>query len=144
MPVRKADAEWDGSLLEGKGSFRAQSGSFEGAYSFGTRFEDSPGTNPEELIAAAHAACYSMALSGELGRGGATVGSVRTTAGVTVEKQEAGFAITGIHLSTEVRATGIDEEEFQRRAAIAKDGCPVSKALASVPISVDATLDASA
>ena len=124
MPTRTAEAEWQGSLRDGKGEFAAGSGAFSGSYSFGTRFEDSPGTNPEELIAAAHAACYSMALSGELGNGGATVGSVRTTAGVTVEKQEVGFAITGIHLATE--------------------GCPVSKALASVPISVDATLDASA
>jgi len=140
MPTRTAEAEWQGSLRDGKGEF-AGSGAFSGSYSFGTRFEDSPGTNPEELIAAAHAACYSMALSGELGNGGATVGSVRTTAGVTVEKQEVGFAITGIHLATEVRATGIDEEEFQRRVAIAKDGCPVSKALSAVAeITVDARL----
>lgn len=142
MPVRRADATWKGSLQEGTGSFRTGSGAVEGTYTFGTRFEDAPGTNPEELIGAAHAGCYSMALSGGLGRAGATDISIATTADVTIEKLEAGFTITGIHLQTRVSAAGVGEEEFQKVAAATKDACPVSRALASVPITLDATLAA--
>lgn len=142
MPVRKGDAEWTGNLQEGKGSLRLGSGAFEAPYSFGTRFEDEPGTNPEELIAAAHAACYSMALSGGLGRAGYTPESIRTQAQVRLEKQESGFAITSIELATEARVPGIDDAEFQKIAAATKDGCPVSQALASVPIELIATLRA--
>jgi osmotically inducible protein OsmC len=140
MPVRRADATWKGSLQEGTGSFRTGSGAVEGTYTFGTRFEEEPGTNPEELVGAAHAGCYSMALSGGLGRAGATDISIATTADVTIEKLEAGFTITGIHLQTRVSAAGIDEEEFQKVAAATKDACPVSRALASVPITLEATL----
>lgn len=140
MPVRSGDAEWTGSLQEGEGSLRLGRGAFEAPYSFGTRFEDEPGTNPEELIAAAHAACYSMALSGGLGRAGYTPESIRTQAQVRIEKQETGFAITSIELTTEARVPGIDDAEFQKIAAATKDGCPVSKALASVPIELVATL----
>jgi lipoyl-dependent peroxiredoxin len=142
MSVRRADATWKGSLQEGTGSFRTGSGAVEGTYTFGTRFEEEPGTNPEELVGAAHAGCYSMALSGGLGRAGATDISIATTADVTIEKLEAGFTITGIHLQTRVSAAGIDEEEFQKVAAATKDACPVSRALASVPITLDATLAA--
>lgn len=140
MPVRSGDAEWTGSLQEGSGSLRLGSGAFEAPYSFGTRFEEQPGTNPEELIAAAHAACYSMALSGGLGRAGYTPESIRTQAQVRIEKQETGFAIASIELTTEARAPGIDDAEFQKIAAATKEGCPVSKALASVPIELVATL----
>ncbi len=140
MPVRRADATWKGSLQEGNGTFQTGSGAVEGTYTFGTRFEDEPGTNPEELVGAAHAGCYSMALSGGLGRAGATDISVATTADVTIEKLEAGFTITGIHLSTRVSAAGIEDEEFQKVAAATKDACPVSRALASVPITLDAVL----
>lgn len=140
MPVRSGDAEWTGSLQEGEGSLRLGRGAFEAPYSFGTRFEDEPGTNPEELIAAAHAACYSMALSGGLGRAGYTPESIRTQAQVRIEKQETGFAITSIELTTEARVPGIDDAEFQKIAAATKNGCPVSKALASVPIELVATL----
>lgn len=140
MPVRSGDAEWTGSLQEGEGSVRLGRGAFEAPYSFGTRFEDEPGTNPEELIAAAHAACYSMALSGGLGRAGYTPESIRTQAQVRIEKQETGFAITSIELTTEARVPGIDDAEFQKIAAATKNGCPVSKALASVPIELVATL----
>jgi len=140
MPVRTGDAQWTGNLQEGSGSLRLGSGAFEAPYSFGTRFEDEPGTNPEELIAAAHAACYSMALSGGLGRSGYTPESIRTQARVRIERQETGFAITSIELTTEARVPGIDDAEFQKIAAATKDGCPVSKALASVPIELVATL----
>ncbi len=140
MPVRRADATWKGSLQEGTGNFRTGSGVVEGTYSFGTRFEEDPGTNPEELVGAAHAGCYSMALSGGLGRAGATDISISTTADVTLEKLEVGFTITGIHLNTRVSAAGIDEGTFQEVAEATKDACPVSRALASVPITLEATL----
>ncbi|MBV9494674.1 MAG: OsmC family protein [Acidobacteria bacterium] len=132
MPTRKAEAEWNGSLREGKGSMKLGSGAFEGSYSFGTRFEGAPGTNPEELIAAAHAGCFSMAFSAALGKAGYTPTSIHTTAGVHLEKVGEGFGITRIDLDMEATIPGISEDEFQQIAKAAKEGCPVSKALAGV------------
>ena len=140
MPVRTAKARWQGSLKEGGGTMSLGSGAYEGAYSFGTRFEGEPGTNPEELIAAAHAGCFSMALSGALGRSGYTPDSVATSARCHLEKVDGGFAITRIELITEAAVPGIDEAAFQEHAEGAKAGCPVSKALAGVEISLDAKL----
>ena len=138
---RKANARWNGTLTDGNGTMRVGSGLFsEGAYSFSTRFEDGKGTNPEELIGAAHAGCFSMALSAELGDAGFTPDYISTAAEVTVEKSGDGFAITGIHLTSEAKIPGIDEKRFQEIAAGAKTGCPVSQALKSVPITLDATL----
>ena len=133
MPKRTAEARWDGSLQEGNGTMRMASGAYEGPYSFQSRFEEGDGTNPEELIAAAHAGCFSMALSGELGRTGHSAESVETTATVHVDKVEQGFAITRIELETRARVPGVSEDEFQQAAEGAKKGCPVSQALAAVP-----------
>ncbi|GAB4415639.1 MAG: OsmC family protein [Anaerolineae bacterium] len=140
MAIRKASAVWEGSLREGKGTMRLGSGAFEGAYSFSTRFEDAPGTNPEELIGAAHAGCFSMAFSGNLGRAGFTPDYVRTTADVHLEKVETGFKITRIVLHLEAKVPGLDEKTFREQAEAAKSGCPVSQALAAVPIELDARL----
>lgn len=133
MPKRTASAVWNGSLQEGDGTMRMASGSYEGPYSFQSRFEEGDGTNPEELIAAAHAGCFSMALSGELGRAGQEAESVETTATVHLEKVEAGFGITRIVLDTRARVPGIDADEFQQAAEGAKRNCPISQALAAVP-----------
>jgi lipoyl-dependent peroxiredoxin len=116
------------------------SGAYEGAYSFVSRFEDGPGTNPEELIAAAHAGCYSMALSNILSQAGHVPTSVDTTAAVHLERVEGGFGITRIDLMTRGNVPGIDEAEFIKHAEAAKAGCPVSKALAAVDITLDAAL----
>jgi lipoyl-dependent peroxiredoxin len=132
MPKRTANARWDGSLQEGQGTMRMASGAYEGPYSFQSRFEEGDGTNPEELIAAAHAGCFSMALSGELGRAGHEAESVETTATVHIDKLDEGFGITRIELDTRARVPGVDEDEFQRIAEGAKQGCPVSQALAAV------------
>jgi len=132
MPKRTANARWDGSLQEGQGTMRMASGAYEGPYSFQSRFEEGEGTNPEELIASAHAGCFSMALSGELGRAGHQAESVETTATVHLDKVEEGFGITRIELDTRARVPGIAEDEFQRIAEAAKQGCPVSRALAAV------------
>jgi osmotically inducible protein OsmC len=141
MPKRNASARWDGSLQEGSGTMRMASGAYEGPYSFQSRFEEGDGTNPEELIAAAHAGCFSMALSGELGRAGHEVGSVETDATVHIDKVDGGFAIKRIELRTRVSAPGVDEAEFQEAAEAAKQGCPVSQALAGVEsIELDAQL----
>src|SRR3954463_6032262 len=130
---RKASAEWKGGLKDGKGTISTDSGVLANTqYSFSTRFEEGKGTNPEELIAAAHAGCFSMALSGELGRAGHDPESVETTATVQIDKVEDGFKITHITLDTEARVPGIDESEFQEQAEAAKAGCPVSQALAGV------------
>ena len=132
MPRRKADARWDGSLQGGEGTMRMASGAYEGPYSFQSRFQEGDGTNPEELIAAAHAGCFSMAFSGELGRAGHEPEAVETDATVHIEKVNGGFGITRIELDTRARVPGIGEEEFQRLAEAAKDGCPVSQALGAV------------
>lgn len=141
MALRTAKAEWNGSLKDGKGNMRFGGGAFEGAYSFQSRFEEGEGTNPEELIAAAHAGCFSMAFSGELGRAGYEPKSVATEAKVSLVKGDAGFSINRIQLITEADVPGIDNDEFQKLAEAAKKGCPVSRALGSVPeITVEATL----
>lgn len=142
MPVRTADAEWTGTLQEGTGRMRFGGGAFEGQYSFGSRFEEGEGTNPEELIAAAHAGCYSMALSGSLVKAGFAPEHISTTAVVHLDKGESGFSISGIELNTEAKVGGdIDEARFQEIAAQTKDGCPVSRALAAIEdISVTAKL----
>ena len=140
MPVRSANAVWEGSLKDGKGSMKLQSGAFQGAYSFSTRFEEEPGTNPEELIAAAHAGCFSMALSATLGKSGFTPTRIATSAKAHLEKVGEGFGITKMQLTTEATIPGIDNDKFQEIAAAAKAGCPVSKALAGVEILLDAKL----
>lgn len=132
MPKRRAEARWDGSLQDGNGTMRMASGSYEGPYSFQSRFEEGDGTNPEELIAAAHAGCFSMALSGELGRAGHDADSVETAATVHIDNVGDGFAITRVELDTRARVPGIEDDEFQRIAEAAKEGCPVSKALGGV------------
>lgn len=138
MPQRKADAVWKGDLKSGKGTMKFGSGAFEGAYSFASRFEEGTGTNPEELIGAAHAGCFSMALSNELDQAGFTPESVDTTAKVTLDAGAG--AITKINLKTSAKVPGIDNDKFQEIAKGAKENCPVSKALKGVDISLDATL----
>ncbi len=140
MPTRRANARWEGTLQQGNGTMKLQSGAFEGRYSFSSRFEEGTGSNPEELIAAAHAGCFSMALSGGLGRAGFTPEYVSTQAAVTVEKLEAGFRITKSHLTCEAKVPGMSREAFLEAAQAAKAGCPVSAALASVEITLDAKL----
>jgi lipoyl-dependent peroxiredoxin len=141
MPKRTAEARWDGSLQEGSGTMRMASGAYEGPYSFQSRFQEGDGTNPEELIAAAHAGCFSMALSAELGRAGHSAESVETRATVHLDKVEGGFAIKRIELETQARVPGISDDEFQQVAEGAKKGCPVSQALAAVEsIELRATL----
>ena len=132
MPERTANARWNGSLQDGNGTMRMASGAYEGPYSFESRFEEGEGTNPEELIAAAHAGCFSMALSGELGRAGHEVDSVETEATVHLEKVEQGFAIKRIELKTRVSAPNLDDAALQEATQAAKVGCPVSQALAAV------------
>ena len=140
MPVRNAEARWEGDLPNGKGTMRFGGGAFEGQYSFSSRFEEGAGTNPEELIAAAHAGCFSMALSNGLAKAGFTPTRVDTTASVHLDKTDAGFGITKIELRTEAEVPGIDEAAFKEQTDTAKTNCPVSKALASVEISLDAKL----
>ena len=128
--VRKASAVWTGSLKEGKGTISTDSGVLSKTqYSFSTRFENGAGTNPEELIAAAHAGCFTMALSGQLGNAGMTPESLETTAAVTLEKLEAGFTITKIHLDVTARIPGADKAAFEKAAENAKAGCPISRLL---------------
>jgi osmotically inducible protein OsmC len=133
MSTRVGEAIWNGSLKDGSGKVKLGSGAFEGAYSFQSRFAEGTGTNPEELIGAAHAGCFSMALAAMLGDAGYHPESVHTTARVTIDKVGDGFAITKIDLATEAKIPGITNDAFQEVAGQAKLGCPVSKALASVP-----------
>jgi osmotically inducible protein OsmC len=140
MVARKAEAEWQGDLPSGKGTMSLGSGAYSGAYSFRSRFESGDGTNPEELIAAAHAGCVSMALSHGLASAGHKPERVHTTATVDLEKQDSGFAITRIRLTCEARVPGIDEATFKQQAETAKANCPVSKALSATPIELDARL----
>lgn len=144
MPVRNAEAEWKGNLIDGQGRMKLGSGAFEGAYTFRSRIESGPGTNPEELIGAAHAGCFSMALSAGLTKGGHTPKRIHTTAAVHFDKVGEGFAITGIDLNTEAEVPGIDAAKFQQFAEDAKKNCPVSQALSSVPIKFNASLVAAA
>jgi lipoyl-dependent peroxiredoxin len=127
---RKASAVWQGGLKDGKGEFSAPSGVFSHVpYSFKTRFEGAPGTNPEELIAAAHSACFSMALSAQLGAANLTPESINTTANLKMEKLDSGWTITAIHLDVTAKIPNADDAAFQKAAADAKAGCPVSKVL---------------
>jgi len=143
MVISKANAQWNGNLKTGNGSMKPANAA-EIAFSAGTRFEGQKGSTPEELIGAALAGCFSMALSVGLERAGAAPKNVRTSADVKIEKLEAGFTITSIALVSEVEASGIDEAKFQEVAAATKKGCPVSRALASVSeITLKATLKAS-
>jgi lipoyl-dependent peroxiredoxin len=142
MPVRTADAEWTGTLQEGSGHMRMGGGAYDGAYTWSSRFEEGQGTNPEELLAAAHAGCFSMSLSSNLGKAGFAPEHVETTARLHFEKGDAGFSVTRIELDTRARVGGgIEDAAFQEIAQRAKDTCPVSRALAAVPeITVTATL----
>jgi osmotically inducible protein OsmC len=140
MPVRSAHARWEGPLVGGKGTMDTESGAFSGQYSFASRFEEGGGTNPEELIGAAHAGCFSMALAHGLAEGGHVATSIDTTARVRIQPVEGGFAITGIELLCTAVVPGIGEEDFQAAAAATKEGCPVSKALSAVPITLHAAL----
>jgi lipoyl-dependent peroxiredoxin len=140
MPVRKAEATWKGDLKTGEGWVKSQTGSVTGKFSAASRFESGTGTNPEELIGAAHAGCFSMALSGELSGEGFKAEAIDTTASVTIEKQGDGYAITGIALSTKCDIPNIDEDTFQKIARRAKENCPVSKALSAVKIDLKAKL----
>lgn len=140
MPVRKANAVWEGTIKEGQGRVALGSGAFEGRYSFGSRFEEASGTNPEELIGAAHAGCFSMALSGALSRAGHTPKRIATGAKVHIEKVGEGFKITRIELDNESEIPGLDDTAFQEFARKAKEGCPVSQALAGVDITLSARL----
>jgi len=138
---RRGSAQWQGGIRDGRGTVSTESGVLEGAqYSFSTRFEDGKGTNPEELIAAAHAGCFSMALSKQLGDAGMTAESINTTAAVSLEKTDAGFSITKVHLGVTARIPGADESAFQTAAANAKAGCPVSRLL-NAEITMDAKLE---
>ena len=139
--IRKADAIWKGSLKEGLGSVKLGSGKFEGNYSFSSRFEKGEGTNPEELIGAAHAGCFSMALSLMLSDEGNEPEEINTTAEVDILPDQGGFAIKSIHLKTKAKVPGIDKEQFLKHANAAKENCPVSKALKGVDkITLDAEL----
>jgi len=139
MPTRKAHAEWNGALDSGDGRMEFGSGAFEGTYSFKSRMQNGTGTNPEELIGAAHAGCFSMALSGVLNADGHTPESISTDAAVTFEQQGEGWAITGIELTTVGKVPDLDEDAFRQAAEAAKENCPVSVAL-SVPITLNASL----
>jgi len=134
--IRTADAEWKGNLKEGSGMMKLGSGAYEGAYSFKSRFENGTGTNHEELIAAAHAGCFSMALSGQLGSMGLTPARISTSASVSLDKLSDGFAITAVHLVVKASVPGADAAQFETAANNAKAGCPVSKVLKA-----DITLD---
>jgi osmotically inducible protein OsmC len=138
--TRTASAHWAGGLKDGKGTVSTASGVLSNTqYSFSTRFEDGAGTNPEELIAAAHAGCFSMALSGQLGAAGMTAESIDTKASLTLEKTDAGFTITAIHLDVTVKIPGGDQAKFDQAAKNAETGCPVSRVLKAA-ITMDAKL----
>ncbi len=140
MPARRAEAEWKGNLREGQGRVKLGSGAFEGSYSFPSRFEEGKGTNPEELLGAAHAGCFSMALAAALSAAGHPPTRVFTTATVHLDKRSDGFGISRIELATEATVPGIDAAAFDGLAQGAKQGCPISKALAATEITLTARL----
>jgi osmotically inducible protein OsmC len=140
MIKRKSNAVWQGNLKDGKGLVSLGSGTFSGRYSFLSRFEKGVGTNPEELIAAAHAGCFSMALSADLSKAGYTVKKIETEAIVSMDKSDSGFAISGIKLVTKASVKDIDLDTFLKFANGAKQNCPVSKALAAVPVELEVQL----
>ena len=138
---RNASAHWSGGLKDGKGTITSASEALKNTpYSFSTRFEGQPGTNPEELIAAAHAGCFTMALSGQLGAAGLTAASLDTTATVTLEKLDAGFTVTSVHLQVKARIPGADQTKFNQAAKNAKEGCPISRLL-NTKITMEARLE---
>ena len=138
---RNGSAVWSGGLKDGKGAVSTGSGVLKDAqYGFNTRFEDGPGTNPEELIGAAHAGCFTMALSGQLGQAGLTAQELRTTATVSMEKVEGGFSITAVHLDLVAKIPGASQEAFDKAANTAKENCPVSKLL-NADITLSARLE---
>lgn len=141
MPVRVANAEWKGNLPKGSGSLETETGFVKGNYSFSSRFEEGAGTNPEELIAAAHAGCFSMAFANILAKAGHEAESIRTTARVYLEKGPEGFGISRIELECVGRVPGVDDATFQEHAQSAKVGCPVSRALSATPIELVASLE---
>ena len=141
MPTRNASATWEGGLKGGKGSFKGESGSVGGAYSFGTRFENTPGTNPEELLAAAEAACFSMALSADLEKAGTPPERVSTEAACTLDFVDGKPTITTMRLKVRAKVPGVDAATFEKAAQGTKAGCPVSRALAGVDIQVEAQLE---
>jgi osmotically inducible protein OsmC len=140
MADRRATAEWTGSLMQGEGLVKLASGAFEGKFSFATRMGDEPGTNPEELVAAALAGCFSMALNAALEKAGTPAKDVRSEAVVHFGKDDNGFAIRGIDLETKAEVPGITEEQFRETAEHTKETCPISKALAAVSIKLNARL----
>lgn len=141
MPIRKADAEWKGNLAEGSGRLKVGSGAFEGPYSFKSRFEDGESaTNPEELVGAAHAGCFTMALTAQLSRARLTPARIHTEARVKLEKVGDAFSITQIELDTEAEVPGLDDATFQKYALEAKQNCPLSKALSGTEIHLNAKL----
>ena len=140
MPTRNASAVWNGSLKDGQGTMKLGSGAFEGRYSFGSRFEEAGGTNPEELLGAAHAGCFSMALSARLGRAGFEPEQVATRARVHLTKDDVGFKVSKIELDCEAKVPGLDDAAFQEHAKGAKENCPVSRALAGAEITLTAKL----
>jgi osmotically inducible protein OsmC len=138
---RKGSAVWEGDLKKGTGTFSTESGALKSApYSFGTRFEQDKGSNPEELVGAAHAGCFSMALSGQLDKAGFKAERIATTATVTLEKTDAGFTVTKVHLDVNAKVPGASEADFRAAAENAKAGCPISRLL-SAEISMDAALE---
>ncbi len=139
MPTRKAHAQWEGGLKGGKGSMSTESGAVKGAYSFGSRFENAGGSNPEELLAASHAGCFSMALSAALERAGQPAPKVVTDAACTVEKVGEAFKVTKMHLTSRITAAGLANDELQKIATGAKEGCPISGVMKG---NVEVTLDA--
>lgn len=140
MAVRRAQAEWRGNLAAGTGTLETERGALKGAYSFGSRFEDGSGTNPEELIAAAHAGCFAMALSHGLSQAGFTPTSVRASSAVHLERVDGVPSITRIHLTCEAEVPGIDDANFQEHAEGARKNCIVSRVLAGAEITHEATL----
>lgn len=140
MKVSTASAVWEGNLPQGKGTMRLPTGNYEGPYTFASRFQQGAGTSPEELLGAAHAGCFSMALANGLAKAGFTPTRVQTEAKVILDQVEGGFGITKIELTTEADVLGIDEKTFQEQAEIAKKNCPVSKALSTVDIELSAKL----
>ena len=140
MATRSSTAVWNGDIMSGDGTMKLGGGAWEGPYSFKSRFEDGKGTNPEELIATAHAGCFSMALSGALTKAGHPPEKIETTADVALVKDGEGFKIPTIKLKTAVKVAGLDEAKFQEIAKAAKENCPVSKVLAGAEISLEAKL----
>jgi lipoyl-dependent peroxiredoxin len=140
MAVRHAEAVWEGNLRDGKGTMKLGSGVFEGAYSFASRFESGDGTNPEELIGAAHAGCFSMAFSGAVAKAGFTPQRIHTTAAVYLDKVGDGFQVTKVDLGMQATIPGIDEQTFQKHAEGAKENCPISQLLKGAEITLKAEL----